>query len=180
MSVVKNLTFSVSKSIFEAKTQLDLPEFFFCKCISNLISKNALQIFCRKEVKMLSRHQHVFSIQIFLCISVNFWSIILPSIMPYFMFFLLHLLLSEITICNENFYVVNLIWYHKFTIIYIKIHTLTHKPQLLNINDHAVSSFYLQILSFNTTNIYVSCKQSKLKLYNNLSKNYKKYQRFIF
>ena len=105
------------------------------------------------------------------------YSISLPNFhlmrIIYFMFFLLHLLLSEITICNENFYVVNLIWYHKFTIIYIKIHTLTHKPQLLNINDHVVSSFYLQILSLHTTNIYVSCKQSKLKLYNNLSKNYK-------
>ena len=73
------------------------------------------------------------------------YSISLPNFhlmrIIYFMFFLLHLLLSEITICNENFYVVNLIWYHKFTIIYIKIHTLTHKPQLLNINDHAISSF---------------------------------------
>ena len=79
------------------------------------------------------------------------YSISLPNFhlmrIIYFMFFLLHILLSEITICNENFYVVNLIWYHKFTIIYIKIHTLTHKPQLLNINDHVVSSFYLQIFS---------------------------------
>ena len=105
-----------------------------------------------------------------------FYSISLPNFhlmrIIYFMFFLEHLLLSEITICNENFLCgkLNLIpQVHGYIYTWIERGTHIYKPQLLNINDHAISSFYLQILSLHTTNIYVSWEYKNCSLKNDNS-----------